>query len=256
MTLTAFNGPDPIRVGYKVGEDLSAGLYKFGVVGSTGTLTVNATAGAACDGIIASQSTSGNVDLVHSPAIYKVIASAAITALDDISSTSEGLARTAVAGDVVLGKALHAVTASGDTVTVELRRGASTSVLGALPTAMTLVNSFATADPSAIKTYAKYTREGNRIHCGITLASSDGAGATGLTITIPVTPTQIASLSPHALVTPVKALLTIDGAYTEASSIQAILTHSTRLISFPNGLPTLTDNKEFVLSLDFTFEGV
>ena len=56
----------------------------------------------------------------------EVEASEAIAVGDLIGSAANGKARTAVSGDAILGKALSATAADGETVTIIARRGSQT----------------------------------------------------------------------------------------------------------------------------------
>lgn len=105
------------------GESLTAGLHKFGVYNSSGSIIVNTTAQAACAGIIGMNAASGSTTVLIVPdgGRAKVISAATITAGDKIASDNAGkaIAWGTTAGDNCMGIAIDSAV-TGDVFAIQL----------------------------------------------------------------------------------------------------------------------------------------
>jgi hypothetical protein len=100
--------------------DLSANQYKFGLIGATG-VALNTTSGGPVDGVIQEGvAVAGEAETLGVSGVSKVVAGAAITAGAPVMSNATGLAITATATNLVVGKAITAATASGNVISVLL----------------------------------------------------------------------------------------------------------------------------------------
>lgn len=100
-------------ISMEAGSDLSARQYRFMTINSSKRLAVPS-AGAAAQGVLQDKpDAAGRVGSLGIEGITKVEAGEAITAGDDISAGSNGLAVKAATGDVVLGKAMEGASGNG-----------------------------------------------------------------------------------------------------------------------------------------------
>jgi hypothetical protein len=105
----------------EAGADLSAKQYYFvtqaaddGQVDPTGD-------GALANGVLQNKpDAAGKAATIATRGVSKVVAAAAITRGDTVSSDASGKANTVASGDYPLGKALEAATADGDVISVQL----------------------------------------------------------------------------------------------------------------------------------------
>ena len=105
--------------GIEASGDLSSDQFKFVTIDSNGQ-AVLAGAGASIAGVLQNKpSAIGIAATIWGPGtVSKVIASAAIAAGADVTSTAVGLAVTSATGNYIAGIALRASSASGDLIPV------------------------------------------------------------------------------------------------------------------------------------------
>lgn len=105
--------------------DLSANQYRFVTINTSGQAALTTTLGGTADGVLqndpSAQAMPGTVAVAG---VSKVVAGAAITNGDTVSSDTVGRAITAITGQTIHGKALQAATAAGQIISVLLKLGA------------------------------------------------------------------------------------------------------------------------------------
>jgi hypothetical protein len=252
MALTAYNGNNmPIERGFQVSEDLSSYRYHFGTIAAAGTVArATGTNGGRADGVFLTKPTSGHATLVSFGEI-KVVAGGSITAGDFVSVTVSATAQTATDQQYVMGIA-RTTAVSGATCTIFLSPQGYQPVSPTNVTTWTPTLNWTGTDPLAIKATYFYQDIGKFTHGWITIASSDGSGATNVTITMPSSAANV-SVSPHTQRSSAVANLFIDTAWSDTSSIQCFVDESDSTLKF--GSPfSLTDNKEFEMHITFSYQ--
>lgn len=102
----AFEGNQTCMIGVLAGADLSAAQYTFGVLNSSGAIIKNATAGAAVEGVIQDDPTSGQPVCVAVSGASKVVYGGVVTAGDKLMSDASGKAVKATSTATAASKAL------------------------------------------------------------------------------------------------------------------------------------------------------
>lgn len=110
----------------QAGQDLSSSQYYFVAVAADGQIDP-AGDGVYADGILQNDpDAAGKAANVQIAGISKVVAGGAISVGDAVASNASGKAATAATGEVILGTALEAATADGDTISILFQpRGAA-----------------------------------------------------------------------------------------------------------------------------------
>lgn len=250
MGTTAYNGQQPIQRGYLVSESLANYRYHFGLIASNSTVArATGTLGGKSDGVFITHPSSGNVTLVSFGEV-KVVAGGSITAGDFVSVTVSGTAQTATDQHYVMGKA-RTTAVSGSTCTIFLDPLGYQAVSPTAVTTWTPTLAWTTATPPALKPTYQYQDIGKRTTCWVTIAGSDGAGATNLTMTLPTSAAN-ASVAPHTQRTPVLIDLIVDSVWSNTGSLQVFVDQSDSTLKFGTAF-ALTDDKEFMIHMEFSY---
>jgi hypothetical protein len=108
-------------VGVTAAGDLSADQHKFMVYGSSG-VALNSADGGEVDGVLENKPSAAgrSASVAISPSTVKVLSGGSVAKGDLVMSTDAGLAVPATAGKYAAGRALEAVTAANELVTVQL----------------------------------------------------------------------------------------------------------------------------------------
>lgn len=114
-----YNGNISFRPNSVAAADLSALQYTFVTLDSTGGV-VAATANAAANGVLYNAPTSGQAAWVADKGQVQVYASAAIAKGAEVAVATGGKAKTAVATNVIVGRAITAASAANTFVTIGL----------------------------------------------------------------------------------------------------------------------------------------
>ena len=104
-------------------SDLSAAQYKGMTLGSAGTVTLIASLGARCSGILQDKpSAAGRAGSMGISGVSKVVAGAAIVAGTELTIDATGRAITTSAADQhIIGEAMEAAAAAGNIIAVRLK---------------------------------------------------------------------------------------------------------------------------------------
>ena len=111
------------RETFIAGEDLSSAQFTFVIMNTTDGTVVAAGNGAAADGIVINDPTSGQAATVVVTGRQQVLCgSGGLTAGDDVGVDANGAAVTAATGDIVVGKCVYGASAS-EYATIDFFRG-------------------------------------------------------------------------------------------------------------------------------------
>ena len=142
-----------IRISLLASGDMSANMYKFVTMESTG-FALNVLAGGPCIGVLDTNDANalGKRGSISILGVTKVEASAAIAKGARVSSTALGLAVTAATNDYSQGEALEAASAAGDIIAVLLgKENTNITPAGMTPSAV-ITASAASVITSAVRT--------------------------------------------------------------------------------------------------------
>lgn len=113
-----------IRETMVAAADLSTHQFKFVTLGASGVTLTGA--GAAADGVVINNPTTGGAATVVVFGRVPVVASGTITAGANVASGANGTVAAATTGNVILGKATEAAVA-GQVITVDFFKGGNAS---------------------------------------------------------------------------------------------------------------------------------